>query len=311
MMASWLSLVRPEPTPSTGKGPMSPRDLVTPMPARRVRVCGMNINTIDSGEQEGTPVVFLHGLSAWMDFWRLQLAPVAEKRRVLALDLPGYGGSDAPDAPYTPSWFADIIVAWLDTLGVEQVDIVAHSMGGHVALNFAARYPERVRRLVLSSPAGFEQFVPAASSVMKAYWTKDRAHQSKESAIRTNFQTAVFARTDSHVELLVEQRVRIGLHPSFYNISRAVSRSVAGMLDEPVFDQLSQVQAPTLVVFGGRDTLIPNRVFTRSTTRQVADDGLAQLPNAHLCWLDTAGHTAHHDDPTGFNRAMMRFLETP
>ncbi|MFT6146838.1 MAG: pimeloyl-ACP methyl ester carboxylesterase [Myxococcota bacterium] len=271
----------------------------------------MDINTIDSGEQEGTPVIFLHGLSAWMDFWRLQLAPVAETRRVLALDLPGYGGSDAPDAPYTPSWFADIIVAWLDTIGVQQLDLVAHSMGGQVALNIAARFPERVRRMVLSAPAGFEQFHPSAASVMKAYWTLDRAQQSKEPAIRTHFETAVFARTDSHVDLLVEQRVRMGLHPSFYQTSRAVARSVAGMLDEPVFDQLSQVQAPTLVVFGGRDGLIPNRLFTRMTTRQLADDGVAQLPNGRLCWLDTAGHTAHHDDPTGFNRAMMRFLETP
>lgn len=310
MMASWLSLVSPEPTPSTSKGPLSPRDLVTPMPARRVRVSGMHLNTIDSGEQEGTPVVFLHGLSAWMDFWRLQLAPVAETRRVLALDLPGYGGSDAPQAPYTPTWFADVVIAWLDTIGVDQVDVVGHSMGGQVALNLAARYPDRVRRMVLSAPAGFEQFHPAAASVMKAYWTADRAHQSKEPETRKNFLSAVFAKRDAHVDLLIEQRVRIGLHPLFYGCSRAVSRSVAGMLDEPVFDLLPTIQAPTLVVFGGRDTLIPNSVFTRSTTRQIADAGVERLPNGQLCWLDTAGHTAHHDDPAGFNRAMMRFLET-
>lgn len=311
MMASWWSLVRPSPSLSTAKGPLSPRDLVTPMPARRVRVRSMQLNTIDSGEQDGTPVVFIHGLSAWMDFWRLQLPAIAETRRVLALDLPGYGGSDAPDAPYTPSWFAGIVVEWLDSIGVQSVDLVAHSMGAQVAVALAAQFPERIRRVVLSAPAGFERFQPAAASVMKAHWTHDRAQQSREPAIRKNFERAVFARVDSHVQLLVEQRVRIGLHPSFLAKSRAVSRSVAGMLDEPVFDKLSQVTAPTLVVFGGRDALIPNRLFTRSTTRQVAEEGLAQLPNGQLCWLDTAGHTAHHDDPVGFNRAMMRFLETP
>ena len=92
------------------------------------------------------PVVLLHGLNDSYLTWR-QIAPViAHGRHVLALDLPGHGLSDRPDASYELTWYAQILARWIDALGVPAVDLVGHSLGGGIALALLAHRRERVRR---------------------------------------------------------------------------------------------------------------------------------------------------------------------
>lgn len=293
-------------------GPMPPEELWTPLPVQHVEIDGVDVAYIDSGVVEGSdepPLVLVHGLSSYMGFWEYQVEHFARTRRVLALDLPGYGASGRPDVPYTPPWYADLVVGWLDGLGVDKADVMGHSMGGQIALTMALEHPEKVNRLVLAAPAGFERFGSGAAGFMKAYWTEARALEATEPEIRTNFTQMVFNKPDDGVERLIMERVRLGQHEAFQGTSVAVSRCIAGMVDHPVADRLGEIEARTLVVYGTRDKMIPNPVFTGGYTRRIAEAGVAAMPHAELVMLAGAGHTVHHDDPDGFHDAVDRFLE--
>lgn len=304
----------------TSLPPMAPADLYAPLPVQQLvvdtaEVPGVRLAWSDSlaagitpRSPEATPLVFVHGLSSSMGFWEHQLARYAEERRVLALDLPGYGMSGRPDAPYTPPWFAEVLDAWMDEVGLERVVLVGHSMGGQIALTYALSHPERVAGLVLSAPAGFERFSTGAARWMKSYWHEGRALEAKEEELRATFTRVVFNRPDDGVERLLRERVQMGRHPEFQGTSVAVSRSIAGMVDHPVLDRLGEISAPTLIVFGSDDRMIPNPVFTGGRTRTIAEAGQRAIPGAQLVLLKGAGHTVHHDDPTGFNEAVDWFL---
>ena len=290
------------------RGPLEPDDLQSPLPVRHTVVDGIDLAYIDSGGDK-PPLVFIHGLSSYMGFWEYQVPAFTDTHRVLALDLPGYGASSKPDAPYTPPWFADVVSNWLGAIGVDQPAVIAgHSMGGQIAVHLALRHPARVDKLVLAAPAGFERFSPGAQKYMRDYWTETRATEASEENVRANMMAMVFNRHDAGVERFIEERVRWGQSPSFKGTSVAVSRSVAGMMDNLVLDLARGVRTPTLIVYGTDDKMIPNPVFNGGRTSEIARAAQAAIPGSKLVLIPNAGHTVHHDDPSAFNRAVEEFL---
>lgn len=287
--------------------PLAPDDLASPLPVQKTSVDGVEIAYADAGS--GRAVVFVHGLSSYMGYWDRQLPNFTNGFRVLALDLPGFGMSSRPDAPYTPPWYGDVLVQWMDAVGLESAVLVGHSMGGQIALTVALDHPDRVDGLVLSAPAGFETFDRGHADWMKSWWTESRALETGEAEVRAAFTTSVFNVADDHVEQLIEERVRLGRHEAFGGTSVAVSRSIAGMLDHPVRHRLDELDVPTLVVFGTDDRMIPNPVFNGGRTRAIAEDGTGAIKGAELLMIPGAGHTVHHDAPGAFNGALSEFLE--
>lgn len=292
----------------SGLEPIAPTEVWAPLPYQDATVDGIRLAYVDSGGDK--PVLFfVHGLSSYLSFWEYQLEAFTDDYRVIAVDLPGYGASAKPDAPYTPPWYAELLTHFLDEVGVEQATWVGHSMGGQISLTAALQHPDYVERLVLAAPAGFEGFKRGHGMWMKSYWTESRALEASEEHVRINFTQMVFNREDDGVERLIKERVRMGAHPDFEGTSVAVARSIAGMIDFPVRDRLGEIAQPALVVFGTNDKMIPNPVFNGGTTRRVAERGTDRLKDGRLVLLPGAGHTVHHDDAERFNRAMRAFLE--
>lgn len=114
---------------------------------REARVAGARIHYENAGEGDEA-IVLVHGWASSTETWSHQFPALAERARVLVLDLPGHGQSEAPDAPYTMALFADAVAAVMDAAGVERGVIVGHSNGAPVALNFYRRYPERTLAIV-------------------------------------------------------------------------------------------------------------------------------------------------------------------
>jgi pimeloyl-ACP methyl ester carboxylesterase len=303
-----LAMAACVPKYSTQK-PIDPQELWAPLPVQHVTVDGVDVAYIDNGRSSAQPpLVFIHGLSSYMGFWEHQIPAVGGERRVLALDLPGFGASGRPDAPYTPPWYASIVVHWLDALGVEKAVLVGHSMGGQISMTIALEHPEKVDRLVLAAPAGIETFSPGSARWMKDYWHESRALEAREDELRATFETLVFNRKDAGVERMLAERVRMRHTPAFRGTSVAVSRAVAGMLDHPVAARLPQIQAPTLIIYGSADHMIPNPVFNGGSTRSVGEAGRRAIPGAQLLMIPGAGHTVQHDAPDEFNAALTRFI---
>jgi pimeloyl-ACP methyl ester carboxylesterase len=116
---------------------------------------GVKLHWLEYGVPSSrTPVLLLHGLNDSHLAWR-QIAPeLARDRRVFALDLPGHGLSDRPDAGYELAWYTRLVATWIEASGLSQVDIVGHSLGGGIALMLLRVCRPRIRRLVLAAPGG-------------------------------------------------------------------------------------------------------------------------------------------------------------
>jgi pimeloyl-ACP methyl ester carboxylesterase len=113
---------------------------------RYVRAGGVRLHVAESGT--GPPLVLLHGWPQHWWCWRELIPRLSQTYRVLAVDLRGWGWSDAPTGDYAKATFAADILALLDTEGLEQVLIIAHDWGAYAGLLLALDHPERVRRMV-------------------------------------------------------------------------------------------------------------------------------------------------------------------
>ena len=120
-------------------------------------VDGQPVNVVELGSdrtQGGQPLVFVHGLSGSWPNWLEQLPVFAAERRVIAMDLPGFGHSPMPSEPISISAYARLLDGLLDALGVGAAALVGNSMGGFISAELAIAFPQRVERLVLVSAAG-------------------------------------------------------------------------------------------------------------------------------------------------------------
>ncbi|WP_340289247.1 alpha/beta fold hydrolase [Aquipuribacter hungaricus] len=206
---------------------------------------------------EDVPVVALHGMCSTAATWDQVAARLAgQGRRTIALDLRGHGGSSRPGS-YTCAAMRDDVLAFLDDRGLQQVDLLGHSLGGHVAMLLAQHSPHRVRRLVV------EDASPPPASM-------------QDSALRTRRQRA--ALTGQSLLLLSRAR-RFDVR-----MVRPVLTEVLRTPDPAWWAALPHVAAPTLLVGGGRTSHV-------STARQqrVAD----RLPSATLVLVAEAGHRVH------------------
>lgn len=257
-------------------------------------------------------LVFIHGLGSYLKFWRYQLdAFAAQGYRVIAVDLPGYGKSDKPATfPYTMEAMADAVRELVHSLGVEHPVLVGHSMGGQTALSYAIRYPEEPAALVLTSPAGFEKFSWKEKAWFKRVFSTTLIKASPEYGIWGSVRQSNFARWRPELEWLVEERVRAVATPDFDSYAYANVRTVDGLAhDDFVRDNLGHIQAPTIIVFGEDDRLIPNPFLHGGRAREIFEFGHAGIRGSQLVGLERCGHSVQLDCPQEYNEAVSAFLK--
>lgn len=220
----------------------------------------------------GDPVILVHGLSGSTRWWQRNLPALARRRRIYLVDLPGFGSMSRWWGRFALAEAADWLYAWMRAVRLECAGLVGHSMGGYICLQLAARHPEAVGRLALVDPAG----IPTGRGLLGTALPL----------------AAALAHTtpDFYPTLLLD-----GLRAGPATVLRAASEVLRG----DVRELLHRVQAPTLLIWGRHDSLVPvsNGVLMREA-----------LPNARLLVLDGAGHVAMFDRPHAFNSALMRFL---
>jgi pimeloyl-ACP methyl ester carboxylesterase len=257
-------------------------------------------------------LVFIHGLGSYLKFWRYQLDTfAAQGYRVIAVDLPGYGKSDKPGTfPYTMEAMADAVREVVVALGVEKPILVGHSMGGQTALSYAIRYPEEPGALVLTSPAGFEKFSWKEKAWFKRVLSTVFIKSAPEYGIWGSVRQGNFSRWRPELEWLIEERVRAVASPDFDAYAYANVRTVDGLAhNDFVRDNLGHIQAPTIIVFGEDDRLIPNPFLHGGRAREVMEYGHAGIRGSELVGLDRCGHSVQLDCPEEYNAAVSAFLK--
>lgn len=269
---------------------------------------GQKVAYMDKGE--GEPIILIHGLGSYIPAWKQTIPALMENYRVIALDLPGFGKSSKEGNRYSIPFFAKIVAELQDSLGVEKATWAGHSMGSQIALRAAIDYPDKISRLVLLAPAGFETFTAQEEKMMENFVTPKSIKATPDSLIHQTFK-ATFHDFPKEAQFMIEDKVAIRSAEKFDGYARAYAGSVQAMLDSPVFEKLSGIKHPSLIIFGKQDMLIPNRQFHGDLTPQkVAESGHEQLPNSKLKMIGQAGHFVHFERPEMVNKEILNFLNS-
>ncbi len=252
---------------------------------------GIRAHFTEQGELGGEPIVCLHGLSdSSFSFSRLMPLLAGEGRRVLALDQRGHGDSERPESGYAIDDFASDTVALLDELGIERATIVGHSLGSISARRVAARFPDRVSRLVLIGAI--------ATPVNSAVLDLEDAVEALEDPV-----PAVFVREfqESTIEHPVPQEFLERVVNESLKLPARVWRGViAALVDFDDASDLGRIEAPTLLLWGEKDAYFP---LEEQRTLE------AGIPDARLVVYPGTGHAPHWERPERVAEDIARFLE--
>ncbi len=267
----------------------------------------LEISYVKEGDGEKT-LLFVHGLSSNSDAWAKNINTLRKNYTCIALDLPGYGKSSKPEAAYTPTYFAEIIYKFIKELDLKNTILIGHSMGGQASIKLATTYPDAIEKLILVAPAGLEQFSETNAAFMKAYFTPESVENTTDEQIEKNYALNFYAQPED-VSKMVNDRKKIKDASDFEAHCKAIVNSISGMLDDTVFKELKQITQPTLVIFGDKDMLIPNRYFNPDLTIEtVADIAKKQINSANITFVKDAGHFVQYEKPTEVNTLIQEFV---
>jgi pimeloyl-ACP methyl ester carboxylesterase len=273
---------------------------------KTVTVNGINVAYIDEGRGDKT-ILMVHGLASNAGFWRYNIAGLASKFRVIAVDLPGYGKSDKGAYSYRLTFYADILSGMLKQLNVDKVCYDGNSMGGQIGIWFALRHPDQLDKLILTDPAGVEHFSDGEKDWFRGFFNIPLIRKTPEPTIRANLANNLYTFGEKF-EWMVEERARTVKTPEFDHFAYAVIRSVHAMVDEPTDEILGKVKNETLVIFGEKDLLIPNPYLHGGYSKDVGEKAVREIPNAKLVMLQDAGHISMMDQPEAYNNTVTDFL---
>lgn len=252
------------------------------------------LHVADSGKGEKC-VVLLHGYLESMYVWDDFLPLLTPKVRVVTVDIPGHGISDAIAEKQTMELMADTLRDMLDAMGIERVTMVGHSMGGYIALAFCEKYPERLDGVVLLSST------PNADTDEKKENRRREialVRAGKKDMLAAVAPEAGFAeqnrkRLRDYIEDLVEQ-----VHMTEEDGIVALLEGMIARKDQN--EMLRQSAVRQLFILGKKDGYIPV---------EVAEAFIAKNPQAEVAWLEESGHMGFIEEPAACAEALLRFAQ--
>jgi 3-oxoadipate enol-lactonase len=256
---------------------------------KREHINGVDVAFTDQGE--GPTVVLLHPFPFNHRFWTGNVPSLVHSgHRVIAVDAPGFGDSAPTPEPLSISAIADLVAGLLDQLKMDRATVLGLSMGGYVALAFAAKFADRLTALVLADS--------------RAAADGPTAREGREEALRTIRERGVKAYLDQSLPHLLAPQAALDLAAHVRLLAETRSETLmAGILamrdraDRST--DLGRIACPTLVVVGEFDQISPS-IEMRGIS--------VAIPNARFVELPGAGHLSSIEAPAAFNRAIGDFL---
>ncbi len=261
----------------------------------KIKINGVNLYYELHGPENAPVVALINGVLMSAASWAYQTPVLAQHYRLLLHDCRGQGQSDHPTEPYTMLQHAEDFVALLDALEIEQAHIAGISYGGEIAQLLGIHWPEKVRSLFLSSTVS--EVRPMLRGIAESWIA---AAETRNGALL--YRCSV---TDNFAEPW------LAAHPTWADISipryeqldfDAVINLCRAFLEIDWTDDLDQINTPTMVVVGDRDTLKPLDPYARLLVEKISD--------AHLLILGDAGHACCIERPVEWNAALLGWLAT-
>ena len=263
-----------------------------------VNVDGMRIHYKDTGPQDAPVLLFLHGFGSSLQTWDVWAGSLEQKYRVIRLDLPGFGlTGPSPSNDYSELNDVNTLTQFVDKLGVSELSVIGHSMGGKIAWTFAAAHPDRVKALVLMAPDGFPQpeaigtkpyAMPAIMGLMK--------YCLPSYAVRKSIEPA-FADASALDDKMVSR---------YHDMLRApgvraaiLERGNQTIYTDPV-PRLKKIKAPTLLLWGEEDKMIPSSNATSYA---------GVLAQSQTVFIPKLGHLLHEEQADIGLAQLVDFLE--
>jgi esterase len=268
---------------------------------RSVRVNGITLHYLDWGPADAPPVVLLHGITGHARVWDHLAERLVPGRRVLALDQRGHGDSDpAPDDDYRVATMADDVAAFAGSLELDRFALLGHSMGGRIAIQYAAAHAGRLERLIIVD-IGPDIELAGLQRVRDMMAKSPERIESEEWAVEYIRRANPLQDVD-----LLRQRVHHGLKrlpdgeltwkyaKGLRDMMRAGRRDVVDL-----WEPLARIPCPTLVVRGAESDIL---------SPEIAKKMIQVLPEGRLLEMADAGHSVPGDQPAAFARAVRTFL---
>lgn len=253
-------------------------------PEKTAVVYGQNIRYIEAGQ--GPTVILLHGLGSLKEIWAANIGALAAKYHVVALDQIGFGHSDKPLLEYKIATFVDFLHGFMKSQNLSKATLVGNSLGGWIAIDFAARHPEMVDKLVLVDSAGLPFGKPLTIDLNPASLAD----------MRTLLDSIFYDKKMVTEEFVLQAFTNHARNNDGFTIQRTLASFSQNQFEDA---KLSSIHAPTLVVWGREDELIP------FSSGEKLRDG---IPGARLVVFEKCGHVPQLEKPADFNQALNDFL---
>lgn len=268
----------------------------------------ITIAYIDEGKGDKT-MLFIHGLGHSHIAWSQNISYLSQYFRCIAIDLPGNGSSSNGEYPYGMDFFAESIAEFIKAKQLKNVYIAGHSMGGQAAMTLALKYPGIMNGLILCAPAGFEQFNDWEKNLYRSTMFFVDLISNEENSLRKTIQNSFYILPDSAQGIIKELIGQMRLQDR-QQYRRMIEMCINGMLDEPVYNRLDEIKMPVLIIFGEKDTMIPNRFIHPVTTAQLAATATSKFPDATLEMVPLCGHFLQWEKPLQLNGLIRHFLSS-
>lgn len=260
---------------------------------KRIVVNGVELAAVDRGE--GSPLLLVHGFPLNHRMWRAQIEALANRHRVIAPDLRGFGESGLPDDKVTMDQFADDLAGLLGALEVgEPVVFCGLSMGGYIAWRFWQRHRARLRGLILCDTRAAADTPEAAANRLA---TADRVLREGPSPVLQAMLPKLVAESMAKAGPEVVEALRqmiLSCDP------RGIAAASRGMAERPdMTPLLGQIDCPTLVLVGQQDV-----ISSAPEMRALAE----AIPGAKFVEISQAGHMSPMENPGEVNAAIGAFL---
>jgi pimeloyl-ACP methyl ester carboxylesterase len=274
------------------------------IPVRYVTVGGTRLRYITAGE--GPALVLLHTLRTQLDMFQSVVPTLAQHFRVYALDYPGHGYSDIPNAEYTPDFFAASVAGFLEALEIKDATVVGESIGGSIALLLAARHHPSVRQVVAVNPYDYDggRGIRRSSTLANVLFGLNdvpilgsTVTRLRQYPIVKRILAGGVNRQGAMPPALAREMYEVGNRPGHYRAFMSLVHHWAGW--ERARSEYQSIDVPVLLLYGDHDW---SRVPEREADRQA-------VPGATLRTVQDAGHFLALDAPAELVRAVLSFTQ--